>query len=250
MDCDQTQTSGTWRAYCHFFQRSTSRKRPVAGAGVGVVENAYKQYDNDVYPVPVVTYDSENFWFRGLGGGYYLWNDNTDKLSVMAYWSPMYFKPGDSDNSQLRRLDKRKSTMMAGLSYVHNTQYGFLRTSLAGDALDNSNGIVWDLAWLYRYTNGGLTLTPGIGVEWNSENQNEYYYGVSHHESSRSGLRSYDPNSSWSPYLELSANYNFIGNWSAYATARYTHLSDEVTDSPMVDKSWTGLISTGITYKF
>lgn len=37
------------------------------GAGVGVVENAYKQYDNDVYPVPVVTYDSENFWFRGLG---------------------------------------------------------------------------------------------------------------------------------------------------------------------------------------
>ncbi|HCJ7691300.1 TPA: MipA/OmpV family protein, partial [Escherichia coli] len=25
---------------------------------------------------------------------------------------------------------------------------------------------------------------------------------------------------------------------------------DEVTDSPMVDKSWTGLISTGITYKF
>lgn len=131
------------------------------GAGVGVVENAYKQYDNDVYPVPVVTYDSENFWFRGLGGGYYLWNDNTDKLSVMAYWSPMYFKPGDSDNSQLRQLDKRKSTMMAGLSYVHNTQYGFLRTSLAGDALDNSNGIVWDLAWLYRYTNGGLTLTPG-----------------------------------------------------------------------------------------
>jgi hypothetical protein len=40
-----------------------------------------------------------------------------------------------------------------------------------GDAfvpLDNSNGINWDLAWLYRYTNGNLTLTPGIGVEWNS----------------------------------------------------------------------------------
>lgn len=220
------------------------------GAGVGVVERPYKDYDSDIYPVPVVTYESDNFWFRGLGGGYYLWNDNTDKLSVMAYWSPMYFKPGDSDDNRLRQLDKRKSTMMAGLSYVHNTQYGFLRTSLAGDTLDNSNGIVWDLAWLYRYTNGGLTLTPGIGVEWNSENQNEYYYGVSRHESSRSGLRSYDPESSWSPYLELSANYNFLGNWSVYGSARYTRLSDEVTDSPMVDKSWTGLISTGVTYRF
>lgn len=50
------------------------------------------------------------------------------------------------------------------------------------------------MAWLYRYTNGGLTVTPGIGVQWNSENQNEYYYGVSRKESARSGLRGYNPN--------------------------------------------------------
>ncbi|MFZ2612011.1 MAG: MipA/OmpV family protein, partial [Raoultella planticola] len=25
---------------------------------------------------------------------------------------------------------------------------------------------------------------------------------------------------------------------------------NEITDSPMVDKSWSGLISTGITYTF
>ncbi len=49
------------------------------------------------------------------------------------------------------------------------------------------------MAWLYRYTNGGLTVTPGIGVQWNSENQNEYYYGVSRKESARSGLRGYNP---------------------------------------------------------
>lgn len=104
--------------------------------------------------------------------------------------------------------------------------------------------------WLYRYTNGNLTLTPGIGVEWNSDNQNEYYYGVSRHESRRSGMRSYDPDSSWNPYLELSANYRFLGDWSVYGVARYTRLSDEITDSPMVDKSWSGLISTGITYTF
>ncbi len=193
------------------------------GAGVGVVEHPYKDYDTDVYPVPVINYEGDNFWFRGLGGGYYLWNDATDKLSITAYWSPLYFKAKDSGDHQMRHLDDRKSTMMAGLSYAHFTQYGYLRTTLAGDTLDNSNGIVWDMAWLYRYTNGGLTVTPGIGVQWNSENQT---------------------------YLELSASYNFLGDWSVYGTARYTRLSDEVTDSPMVDKSWTGLISTGITYKF
>ena len=213
------------------------------GAGVGVVEHPYKDYDTDVYPVPVINYEGDNFWFRGLGGGYYPVSYTHLTLPTIA--SDVYKR-----QHQMRHLDDRKSTMMAGLSYAHFTQYGYLRTTLAGDTLDNSNGIVWDMAWLYRYTNGGLTVTPGIGVQWNSENQNEYYYGVSRKESARSGLRGYNPNDSWSPYLELSASYNFLGDWSVYGTARYTRLSDEVTDSPMVDKSWTGLISTGITYKF
>ena len=95
------------------------------GAGVGVVEHPYKDYDTDVYPVPVINYEGDNFWFRGLGGGYYLWNDATDKLSITAYWSPLYFKAKDSGDHQMRHLDDRKSTMMAGLSYAHFTQYGY-----------------------------------------------------------------------------------------------------------------------------
>ncbi|UMS11373.1 MipA/OmpV family protein [Escherichia coli] len=220
------------------------------GAGVGVVEHPYKNYDAQAYLFPAVSYDGDYFWFRGLGGGYYLWNDVADTLSVTAYWQPLYFKPGDSDNRQLRLLDKRKSTMMAGISWSHHTQYGFLRTTLAGDVLDNSNGIVWDAAWLYRYVNGGFTLTPGVGIEWNSQKQNEYYYGVSHKESARSGLQRYKPDDGWAPYLEISANYRFASDWSIYGTARYTRLSDEVADSPMVDKSWNGLFSTGISYRF
>lgn len=220
------------------------------GAGVGILETPYKDYDREVVPVPVLTYESENFWFRGLGGGYYLWNDGSDKLSVMAYYSPFHFKPKDSDDYQLRQLDKRKATLMAGLSYVHNTDYGFLRTSLAGDTLDNSNGVSWDLAWLYRYTNGGLTLTPGIGVEWSSENLNDYYYGVSRQEANRSGLNRYEADSDWSPYLEMSASYKLTDAWSLYGLARYNHLSSEVKDSPMVDKSWSGALSAGITYNF
>ncbi|MDD7994553.1 MltA-interacting protein MipA [Kosakonia sp. H7A] len=220
------------------------------GAGVGVVETPYKQYDRDVLPIPVITYEGDDFWFRGIGGGYYLWNDDADKLSITAYYSPWQFKPKDSDNNQLRQLERRKATMMAGLSYIHNTPYGFLRTTLAGDVLDNSNGITWDAAWLYAYHNGGLTVTPGIGVEWNSDNQNEYYYGVSASEARRSGLNSYDPDSSWNPYLELSVSYRLTDSWSIYGTGRYTHLSDEIKDSPMVDKSWAGLLSTGVTYRF
>ena len=220
------------------------------GAGVGAIKHPYKGYDSRAYLVPAVSYDGDNFWFRGLGGGYYLWNDAADTLSVMAYWLPMYFHPDDSNHYQLRQLDKRKSTMMAGISWSHHTAYGFLRTSLAADVLDNSNGVVGDVAWLYRYVNGGFTLTPGIGVEWSSQKQNDYYYGVSRRESARSGLERYKADNGWAPYLEVSASYNFIGHWSVYGSARYSRLSDEVKNSPMVDTSWDGLFSSGITYRF
>lgn len=55
------------------------------GAGVGVIEHPYKSYGAEAYLFPAISYDSDHFWFRGLGGGYYLWNDAADTLSVMAY---------------------------------------------------------------------------------------------------------------------------------------------------------------------
>ena len=32
----------------------------TVGAGVGVINSPYKQYDRDVYPVPVITYEGDN----------------------------------------------------------------------------------------------------------------------------------------------------------------------------------------------
>jgi outer membrane scaffolding protein for murein synthesis (MipA/OmpV family) len=66
----------------------------------------------------------------------------------------MYFKPGDSDSEQMRRLDKRKSTVMAGLSYVHNTPYGFLRTRL--------QAIRWITATVSTGISPGCTATPTV----------------------------------------------------------------------------------------
>ncbi|SVK53275.1 MltA-interacting protein precursor [Acinetobacter baumannii] len=85
---------------------------------------------------------------------------------------------------------------------------------------------------------------------WNSKNQNKYYYGVSANESRRSGLDSYTPSDSWAPYLELSANYQINKSWNAFFVGRYVKLSDEVKDNPMVDKSYTGLLMTGVSYTF
>lgn len=220
------------------------------GAGALVSPNPYKGDQNRVYPAPLLGYEGENFYLRGFNAGYYLWNDRVDKLSVTAYYSPLHFRPKDSNYDSMRALDHRHSTVMAGMSWVHNTDYGFLRTVLTGDILDNSNGITWDTAWLYRYSADRLTMMPGVGIVWDSKNQNDYYYGVSHKESRRSGLDAYDAGNSWSPYVELFVNYKLNADWNLFGMGRYMRLSKDVTDSPMVDSNWTGALLAGVNYSF
>ncbi|MGY2950158.1 outer membrane scaffolding protein for murein synthesis (MipA/OmpV family) [Ewingella americana] len=110
----------------------------------------------------------------------------------------------------------------------------------------------WWLTWLYLYTfhQDNWALVPGIGVQWSSSNQNQYYYGINSNESRRSGLNSYSPDDSFSPYLELSAKYDINKDWQAFFMGRYIRLDSEVKDSPMVDKSYSGMLWTGVTYSF
>lgn len=212
--------------------------------------NAYRGYDNKILPVPIVSYDSDDFYFKSLTAGYYLWKDSSNKFSVTATYIPFGFDPDDSDDHQMKRLNKRRGTLMGGLAYSHVEDWGTLRATFNGDVLNNSNGLVADAAYLYPIHQDNWALVPGFGVMWSSSNQNDYYYGVTKGESRRSGLSSYSADDSFSPYAEISARYNFTRDWQGFFTGRYIRLADEVKDSPMVDKSYTAIVWTGVTYSF
>jgi len=150
----------------------------------------------------------------------------------------------------MKGLDKRRMTLMGGATYRHTADWGVVRTALLGDVLNNSNGMIWDLTYLYPIQMGDFSLTPGIGAMWNSANQNRYYYGVSAHESARTGISRYNPDDSWSPYVELSASYQIAAQWNVGVVGRYTRFDSEIKDSPMIDKSGQATIWTGVSYTF
>lgn len=220
------------------------------GATVAVGEAPYKGYDTKVYPLPYFNYDSDLFYLRGLSAGYYVWKSPKDVISLDLSYSLIRFSPGSTDDHQLKQLDKRRGTMLAGVSYMHREAWGSLRASFAGDVLDNSNGFLGDLGYLYPIKGNNWSVTPGVGVLWSSKNHNKYYFGVSSHESQRSGLSEYTPGDNWNPYIEFTANYKFNANWSTFFTGRMVVLSSEVKDSPMVSRSTTSAVATGVSYKF
>jgi len=220
------------------------------GASVIYAESPYKGGQDRYLPVPIINYEGDSFWLRSLQGGYYLWKDPQNQLSLtLAGWAQQY-DPDDNDLGAMKGLDKRRMTLMGGVEYRHLADWGIVRTNLLGDVLGNSDGIVWDLSYLYRFDFGSFSVTPGIGAIWNSSNQNRYYYGVSGHEAARTGISRYQPDDSWSPYVELSANYRLTDRWNAGIYARYTRLADEIKDSPMVNQDSQLTAWTGISYTF
>lgn len=221
------------------------------GMGSAVELSPYKGVDAKLIPVvPIINYENSAFFVHATTAGLYLWHNSTDTLTLNVNYSPLHFKPSDSDNHQLQSLDKRRSTMMTGMTYRHKAIWGTVRTNISVDVLNERHGMTAEGAYLYTLSMRMLTLTPGIGINWQNETFNDYYYGISSHESQRSGLAQYDAGKSISPFVELTANYHINSNWNTFVIGRYTQMDDNIKNSPMVDKSYNALIFTGITYAF
>ena len=221
------------------------------GVGALYEQMPYRDYDAEVYPAPLISYEGEHVFLRESSVvGVYLLKTEKDQLSLNMYYSPMNFKPSKTDDSALKLLDKRHSTAMAGIGYRHDADWGSLRTEIAADILGQNNGFIVDAAYQYPIQMSNLRITPGLGVQWRSSNFNEYYFGISNRESQRSGLDVYSPGSGATPYASLAVSYDINKNWHAFMIGRYTRLDNAAKDSPMTGRSGTALIGGGITYQF
>ena len=150
----------------------------------------------------------------------------------------------------MKQLDNRNISVLGTLGYELDTEWGDLRLRASGDVTGTSDGFLADASYSYTLRAGDFSLTPGAGVLWMSADYTDYYYGISRSESARSGLRYYSPDSGFSPYLKVAAGWALTENWSLYASWTAMFLSDEIKDSPMVDRDVQNIFGGGITYRF
>ena len=220
-------------------------------AGGAVVSSEYRGVSALGYPMPLVNWDDERFYVKGLGAGAYLWKSATTKLSTGLEYLPAHFRPHDSDNAAMKQLDKRYSSMLAFAACEYfSSDWGNLRFKVAADVLDNSGGFLADISYSNPVELGAVILTPAVGVLWTSADYNDYYYGVSAGESLRSGLASYEADGGFSPFASLRVDFALSPHWGLYAIASSMLLSEEIRDSSMVDEDVKLGIGGGISYKF
>lgn len=237
-----------------FFVLSVTTPATAAEISVGLggawQSSPYKEHDDTLLPVPLIHFEGERFYVRGLNAGVHIWRNESHELSFGAAYSALSFDSGKTADRRLKRLDDRHPTLNAYLQYIVKTDYGHAGMRILRDVLDNSDAFSAEVYYTYPFMLGPVYVRPGAGIRWDSEDQLDYYFGISSSEARKSGLDRYSPDGGISPFLSLEADWSFADNWSVMAAGSVLFLNKEIKDSPMVDDSQTFNVTIGLKYTF
>ncbi len=208
--------------------------------------------DDKVGVLPFVRYDSDYFYVEGTEAGFYAYKDDKNWFRTGVGYESRHFEPDDANTYTLKALDERKSSANMLLSYMRITPIGGFEIKAGTDMMDRSGGQTASLAHRSRFTfvDDKLTIYPKFGVNWYSQDYNQYYFGVSQTESVRTGVSAYEAKSSYSPFISISGQYQFSDRIGAFAHARTQWLSSTQKDSPLTDDDMDIGVNAGLTYTF
>ena len=94
-----------------------------------------------------------------------------------------------------------------------------------------------------------LELKNTVALHWDSEDANDYYYGVRANEV-RDDRPSYAANDGLSAKVRSGITYVIDENWSLRSGVSYTYLSREARHSPLVKENGVFGAAAGVSYKF
>ena len=156
------------------------------------------------------------------------------------------------DSDKFNELDDRHISAMFGGRLTGYVGENVLQFTLKHDVSGNSKGLLASALvgrnWQVRNWNfHGL-----VGVQFFDSNINDYYYGVSEAEASRTPFTEYHPGSNFNFTAEVGVTYPLSENWVFRSTARFSTVSDADMDSPLFEttRSTSSSLSTSVSYVF
>ena len=232
------------------FSTSSFADGITVGFGAGWTDSPYKGTGSVYTPVPSIKYDNGLFYLDTFSAGVHLYNQDNQTISAGLSYLPLRFKRSDSDDHQMKQLNKRNSTMLANVNYKLTTQYGIFTTRFSADVLNESNSMIVDANYSYAFSSEKWRIVPAAGINWVNDKHNDYYYGISNSESARSGLAAHHAKNSLTPYVSLMGHYAITPHIGAYTGLTVHQLTGDAKNSPMVAHSTVSTVFTGLNYTF
>lgn len=225
-------------------------KRPLTlGLGVLYKDKPYRNYSSSdkSQAVPIVLYEGEHFFARGATIGWDFLDSDALEVAVIGQFLGDGYD--ESDSKVLRgNGDKDPSFGVGGQVIWKPENLGF-QFSAVQDISDNSDGAQAIGQVFYKYHAGNFMITPAASVVWQSDDYNDYYYGV---RSRAKNANPYTADSDFNYRLGVLGVYKQPNSqWMFMGGLRYEFFGDEITDSTIVseDEQLSALIGVAYTFK-
>ncbi len=218
------------------------------GGSVGITLNGEYRYKGLFFEASQGSVDGLNF-------GYTLWNNNTWQLDFLAasvsggYSTDNDINEDDTEQQRNEKLvDRNTFYTGTGFRITGYLEDYIIQYRLVTDTFD-SNGFETSLRfgkhWQYRNWN----FHGVVGGDYTSAKAGRYLWGIKADEASER-FTAYEPGASVELQAELGLSYPINENLVFRTTARYTHFSDEKSNSPYIKDDHSASLFTTLTYVF
>lgn len=229
-------------------EEATGPTRSPWGLGVAaaVSESPYAGEGTRVIPLPLISYQGERFYFRGVTAGWTLMSSRGLDLSVVAKPRLDGFDVSDLGRAELAHngvdidlLEDRDNGLDAGFAVDWKGKAGAMELEVLTDVSDAGGGQEVLVQYGYPVQLWMGILTPTVAARWLSEDTANYYYGTLQSEAAR-GVVDYKPGSVTVPRVGLSYLRPLNPKWSLIASLQYEFLPSEIQQSPFIDADAEG----------
>lgn len=221
----------------------------ILGLGTLFYTQPYKETSYKILPLPHFIMRQKCFFIDGLKMGYRVIEGDSGYFDLVVTPRLNHFDP--QDNHYFQGMEPRALSVDGGIST--KLRQGMMEFNLAAltDLLDKSNGqeINVSLGNTYILTNWMTTLTPSLGIKWQSADLVNYYYGVKPNEA-RLNRPTYIGESSLNYYAAINTAALLTKRSTLFAMVEYEYFGDEVADSPLLDEERILSIFLGYGWQF
>ena len=218
------------------------------GVQAFVSPNPYCNTRSVSWVLPAVIYTSPKLNFYDTYGEYELFGTKNTSTDVVGEIFPISYNAKYGNSWAMQQLNNRYMSIMLGLQESFISRLGIVEISGQNDVMGISNGFMGCLEYaapmFWGSVNNTFMLEPEVGLQYDSQNLNNYYFGVSQSESVKSGLPQYSASDSWGPYEALNFVYCANQRLNLDLEFQLNQMPNQVFDSPMVVKAKSVLSST------
>ncbi|SEN06920.1 outer membrane protein [Duganella sp. CF517] len=222
------------------------------GVGAAVSDSVYAGEGTRVTPFPLVSYEGERLFWRGISGGAHLLRSGGFTLDATLSARVDGIDRDDFGRTELAArgvdrslLEDRDDGADLGLAGGWRGAAGQVEVGVKGDITSASKGYEASLKYGYPVQWGRTKITPNVGVSHLSKKLANYYFGTLPQEVAR-GLVDYRPGSATVARIGIDVVRPFAERWVFIGNVSYKRLPGKLADSPLVEKDTDGVVSAFI----